>query len=112
MVIAAMIANFQDGSIAGKIQMGSGWWFNDNITGMENQMNALSLQGLLSRFVGMLTDSRSFVSYPRHDYFRRVLCNLIGRDVEAGLIPSGEMDRVCSMVEDISYNNAKNYFNF
>lgn len=112
MMVAAMIANFQDGSVPGKIQMGSGWWFNDNITGMESQMNALSLQGLLSRFVGMLTDSRSFVSYPRHEYFRRVLCNLIGKDVENGLIPCGEMDRVCKMVEDISYYNAKNYFGF
>lgn len=112
MMVAAMIANFQDGSVPGKIQMGSGWWFNDHITGMEDQMNALSLQGLLSRFVGMLTDSRSFVSYPRHDYFRRVLCRLIGKDLEAGLIPYGEMERVCGMVEDICYNNAKRYFNF
>lgn len=109
--VAAMAANFQDGSVAGKIQMGSGWWFNDHIRGMEAQMNALSSQGLLSRFVGMLTDSRSFLSYPRHDYFRRVLCNLIGKDVDAGLIPSGEMPRIERMVEDICYYNAKRYFN-
>lgn len=112
MMIAAMIANFQDGSIPGKIQFGSGWWFNDQIEGMEQQMNALSLQGLLSRFVGMLTDSRSFVSYPRHEYFRRILCNLIGKDVEAGLIPESEMSRVEAMVEDICYRNAVQYFNF
>ncbi len=111
-VIAAMAANFQDGSVAGKIQFGSGWWFNDQIDGMEQQMNALSLQGLLSRFVGMLTDSRSFVSYPRHEYFRRILCNLIGKDVENGLIPASEMPRVEAMIEDICYYNAKRYFNF
>ncbi len=110
--VAAMIANFQDGSVPGKIQMGSGWWFNDQIDGMEQQMNALSLQGLLSRFVGMLTDSRSFVSYPRHEYFRRVLCNLLGSDIDRGLIPRAELPRVRRMVEDICYNNAKEYFNF
>lgn len=111
-VTAALTANFQDGTIPGKIQFGSSWWFNDQIEGMTAQMNALSLQGLLSRFVGMLTDSRSFLSYPRHEYFRRVLCNLIGNDVESGLIPEGEMERVCGMVEDICYRNAKNYFCF
>ena len=111
-VIAAMAANFQDGSVPGKIQFGSGWWFNDQIDGMERQMNTLSLQGLLSRFVGMLTDSRSFVSYPRHEYFRRILCDLVGRDVEAGLIPECEMKRVEGMIEDICYNNAERYFNF
>lgn len=110
--IAAMIANFQDGKIPGKLQYGSGWWFNDQKDGMEQQMNALSLQGLLSRFVGMLTDSRSFVSYPRHDYFRRILCNLIGEDVEKGLLPVSEMSRIEQMVEDISYYNAKKYFDF
>ena len=110
--VAAMIANFQDGSYAGKIQMGSGWWFNDQINGMEDQMNALSNQGLLSRFVGMLTDSRSFLSYPRHDYFRRVLCNLLGSDIDRGLIPLSELPRVERMVEDVCYYNAKNYFNF
>jgi glucuronate isomerase len=110
--LAAMIANFQDGRTPGKIQMGSGWWFNDQLRGMEDQMNALSLQGLLSRFVGMLTDSRSFVSYPRHEYFRRLVCRILGRDVEEGLIPATEMSRVEGMVEDIAYRNAKAYFGF
>ena len=111
-MIATMIGNFQDGSIPGKIQFGSGWWFLDQKDGMEKQLNALSLLGLLSRFVGMLTDSRSFLSYPRHEYFRRTLCNLLGRDVENGEIPASEMDRVCQMVKDISYFNAKNFFQF
>lgn len=113
-VMATMIGNFQDGITAGKMQFGSGWWFNDQIDGMRRQMNSLSLLGLLSRFVGMLTDSRSFLSYPRHDYFRRTLCDLVGADVEAGLIPfSGyEERRLRQMVEDICYNNAKNYFKF
>ncbi len=110
--VAAMIGNFQDGSCPGKMQFGSAWWFNDHISGMEEQMNALSTQGLLSRFVGMLTDSRSFLSYPRHAYFRRILCNMLGRDLERGLLPMQEFDRVASMVSDISYYNAKNYFNF
>ncbi len=110
--VAAMIGNFQDGSFPGKIQMGSGWWFNDQINGMEAQMNALSTQGLLSRFVGMLTDSRSFLSYPRHEYFRRVLCNLLGTDLDRGLIPVSELNRVGQIVEDICYYNAKRYFNF
>ena len=111
-VIATMLGNFQDGTIPGKIQFGSGWWFLDQKDGMEKQMNALSVLGLLSRFVGMLTDSRSFLSYPRHEYFRRTLCNLVGRDVENGEIPVSEMDRVNQMIEDISYNNAKNFFKF
>ena len=111
-VVATMLGNFQDGSVPGKIQFGSGWWFLDQKDGMEKQMNALSLLGLLSRFVGMLTDSRSFLSYPRHEYFRRTLCNLLGRDVENGEIPYSEMPRVEQMVEDISYNNAKNFFQF
>ncbi|MBD5203162.1 MAG: glucuronate isomerase [Bacteroides sp.] len=113
-VIATMLGNFQDGSVAGKIQFGSGWWFLDQKDGMEKQMNALSLLGLLSRFVGMLTDSRSFLSYPRHEYFRRTLCNLVGNDVENGLIPytGYEEKRVNQMIEDICYNNAKNYFKF
>lgn len=113
-VMATMAGNFQDGSIAGKIQLGSGWWFNDQIDGMTRQMNALSTLGLLSRFVGMLTDSRSFVSYPRHEYFRRTLCNLVGNDVENGLIPyeGYEKERVRKMVEDICYYNAKSFFNF
>ena len=111
-VIATMLGNFQDGSVPGKIQFGSGWWFLDQKDGMEKQMNALSLLGLLSRFVGMLTDSRSFLSYPRHEYFRRTLCNLLGNDVENGEIPYEEIDRVNQMVEDICYNNAKKFFNF
>ena len=111
-VIATMLGNFQDGSIPGKIQFGSGWWFLDQKDGMEKQMNALSVLGLLSRFVGMLTDSRSFLSYPRHEYFRRTLCNLVGRDVENGEIPASEIERVNQMIEDISYNNAKNFFKF
>ena len=111
-LVATMIGNYQDGKIAGKMQFGSGWWFLDQHEGMEKQMNALSLQGLLSRFVGMLTDSRSFLSYPRHEYFRRTLCNLIGNDVEKGLLPVSEINFLGKMVENICYNNAKNYFNF
>ncbi len=110
-LVATMLGNFQDGSIPGKIQMGSGWWFLDQKDGMEKQMNSLSVLGLLSRFVGMLTDSRSLLSYPRHEYFRRILCNLLGNDVEKGLIPN-DMKLLGEMVENISYNNAKNYFNF
>ncbi len=113
-VIATMLGNFQDGTVAGKIQFGSGWWFLDQKDGMQKQMNALSLLGLLSRFVGMLTDSRSFLSYPRHEYFRRTLCNLVGTDIENGEIPytGYEEKRVNQMIEDICYNNAKNYFKF
>ena len=111
-MIATMIGNFQDGSVAGKIQFGSGWWFLDQKTGMEAQLNSLSNLGLLSRFVGMLTDSRSFLSYPRHEYFRRILCNLIGDDVEKGLLPRSEMKFLGQMVENICYNNAKNFFQF
>lgn len=111
-LIATMIGNFQDGSVAGKMQFGSGWWFLDQKTGMEAQMNSLSNLGLLSRFVGMLTDSRSFLSYPRHEYFRRILCNLIGNDIEQGLLPASEMKFLGEMVENISYKNAKQFFNF
>ncbi len=111
-LIATMIGNFQDGSVAGKIQFGSGWWFLDQKPGMINQMNSLSTLGLLSRFVGMLTDSRSFLSYPRHEYFRRILCNLIGNDVENGEIPASELEFVGQMVENICYNNAKDFFKF
>jgi glucuronate isomerase len=107
-VIATMAGNFNDGSVPGKMQFGSGWWFLDQKDGMQKQMNTLSNMGLLSRFVGMLTDSRSFLSYPRHDYFRRILCNLIGTDVEKGEIPN-DIDLTGSMVENISYYNAKNY---
>ena len=111
-MVATMIGNFQDGTIPGKIQFGSGWWFLDQKDGMERQMNSLSLLGLLSRFVGMLTDSRSFLSYPRHEYFRRTLCNLLGNDIEQGLLPASEIDFIGEMVENISYNNAKNFFKF
>ena len=111
-LITTMIGNFQDGSVAGKIQFGSGWWFLDQEIGMTAQMNSLSVLGLLSRFVGMLTDSRSFLSYPRHEYFRRILCNLIGTDVEKGKLPASELAFLGQMVEDISYNNAKNFFQF
>jgi glucuronate isomerase len=91
------------------MQFGSSWWFLDQKDGMEKQMNALSNMGLLSRFVGMLTDSRSFLSYPRHEYFRRLLCSILGNDVEAGLIPR-DLKLLGQMVEDICFNNAKNYF--
>ena len=110
-VYATMIGNFQDGKTPGKIQWGSGWWFLDQKDGMEKQMNALSNLGLLSRFVGMLTDSRSFLSYSRHEYFRRVLCNLLGDDVEKGLIPDDEQ-LLAEMVRNICYSNAKTYFGF
>ena len=108
-LFATMIGNYQDGSFPGKMQLGSGWWFLDQKNGMEAQMNALSVLGLLSRFVGMLTDSRSFLSYPRHEYFRRILCNLIGNDVENGEIPA-DMELLGQMVENISFNNAEEYF--
>ena len=111
-LIATMAGNFQDGTVPGKIQFGSGWWFLDQEAGIISQLNSLSLMGLLSRFVGMLTDSRSFVSYPRHEYFRRILCNLLGDDVEKGKIPASEIDFLGRMTEDISYNNAKNFFGF
>ena len=111
-MIATMIGNFQDGSVAGKIQFGSGWWFLDQKAGMEAQINSLSNLGLVSRFVGMLTDSRSFLSYPRHEYFRRILCNLIGTDVEQGLLPYSELPFLGKLVEDVSYYNAKNFFKF
>ncbi|MHC4563840.1 MAG: glucuronate isomerase, partial [Planctomycetota bacterium] len=108
-LIATMIGNFQGGSTPGKMQYGSGWWFLDQKDGMEEQMRVLANMGLLSRFVGMLTDSRSFLSYPRHEYFRRTLCNMLGGDVEAGLLPN-DMAVLGRMVEDICYNNARNYF--
>jgi len=108
-LLATMIGNFQDGSVAGKMQLGSGWWFLDQKDGMEDQMRVLSNLGLLSRFVGMLTDSRSFLSYPRHEYFRRILCNLIGQDVDNGELPN-DMPWLGQMVQDICFNNAKAYF--
>ena len=111
-VMMTMAYNFNDGTVPGKMQFGSGWWFLDQEVGMRRQMDALSVLGLFSRFVGMLTDSRSFISYPRHEYFRRILCDVIGSDVEKGKLPASEMDILGRMVEDISYNNAKNYFNF
>jgi len=110
-MMATMIGNFQDGSEPGKIQWGSGWWFLDQKDGMTNQLNTLSNLGLLSRFVGMLTDSRSFLSYSRHEYFRRILCNLIGNDVENGELPA-DIEFLGQMVEDISYKNAERYFRF
>lgn len=110
-VFATMVGNFQDGTVPGKMQFGSGWWFLDQKDGMEKQMNTLSNMGLLSRFVGMLTDSRSFLSYSRHEYFRRILCNLIGNDVENGELPA-DIKWLGKMVQDISYNNARSYFGF
>lgn len=110
-LLATMIGNFNDGSVAGKMQFGSGWWFLDQKDGMEKQINALSNMGLLSRFVGMLTDSRSFLSYPRHEYFRRVLCNLLGNDVENGELPN-DIALLGQLVQNICYNNAQEYFGF
>lgn len=107
-VMASMIGNFQDGSIPGKLQFGSGWWFLDQEEGMRWQINALSSQGLLARFIGMLTDSRSFLSYPRHEYFRRILCNLLGGDIETGRLPD-DMALIGAMVQDICYHNAHRY---
>jgi len=108
-LMATMIGNFQDGSMPGKMQFGSSWWFLDQKDGMQKQLNALSNMGLLSRFIGMLTDSRSFLSFPRHEYFRRILCNILGNDVDKGLLPN-DLKLLGKMVEDISYNNAKAYF--
>src|SRR5438067_13899904 len=104
-----MMGNFQDGSVAGKVQFGSGWWFHDQKEGIELQLNALSNCGLLSRFVGMTTDSRSFMSFPRHEYFRRVLCNLLGNEMDSGLLPDSE-ELAGSMVRDICFQNARSYF--
>ena len=110
-LLVTMMGNFQDGSVPGKMQHGSAWWVLDQKEGMERQMKDLSQTGLLSRFVGMLTDSRSFLSYTRHEYFRRVLCNMLGNDMAEGFIPD-EPDMVGRMVEDICYNNAAGYFGF
>lgn len=110
-VMATMIGNFNDGSTKGKVQFGSGWWFLDQKDGMTKQLNALSNMGLISCFVGMLTDSRSFLSFPRHEYFRRILCNLLGDEIKRGELPN-EMKWIGKMVSDISYNNAKEYFDF
>ena len=111
-LLAVMAYTFNDGTFPGKMQLGSGWWFLDQEDGMRKQMNALSALGLLSRFVGMLTDSRSFISYPRHEYFRRILCDVLGRDLADGKLPASEMDFIRQMLKDISYNNAKRYFDF
>jgi glucuronate isomerase len=110
-VLATMIGNFQDGTVPGKMQFGAAWWFLDQLDGMTKQVEALSTMGLLSRFVGMLTDSRSFLSYPRHEYFRRLLCNILGRDMERGLVPD-DTELVGGMVRDICHDNAERYFGF
>lgn len=110
-LMATMTGNFNDGSVAGKIQWGSGWWFLDQKDGMIKHMNALSNMGLLSRFVGMLTDSRSFISFPRHEYFRRILCNMFGEEIENGELPN-DMAWTGKVIQDICYNNALHYFNF
>ena len=110
-VLGTMLGNFQGGGVAGKIQFGSGWWFNDQRDGMESQMRALANLGMIARFVGMLTDSRSFVSYTRHEYFRRIMCNLLGKWVEDGEYPA-DMETLKKIAADISYYNAKNYFGF
>ena len=110
-LLATMTGNFQDGTIVGKMQFGSSWWFLDQKDGMEKQINALSNMGLLSHFVGMLTDSRSFLSFPRHEYFRRILCNLMGQDVENGELPA-DLAWLGKLVKDISYTNASEFFNF
>ena len=110
-LFATIVGSFQDGSSPGKMQLGSAWWFLDQLDGMRRQLDALSNMGLLSRFVGMLTDSRSFVSFSRHDYFRRLLCNLLGDDVTRGLLPD---DRALlgGLVQDVCFRNARAYFGF
>jgi glucuronate isomerase len=110
-LMAGMIGNFNDGTVAGKMQFGSAWWFLDQKDGMKKQINALSNIGLLSRFVGMLTDSRSFLSFPRHEYFRRLLCNFFGEDIENGELPD-DIEWTGKVIQDICYNNAKTYFKF
>jgi glucuronate isomerase len=109
-VMATMIGNFNDGSVKGKVQWGSGWWFLDQKDGMTKQINALSSMGLISSFIGMLTDSRSFLSFPRHEYFRRILCNLLGNEIKNGELPN-DIEWIGKLVSDISYYNAKTYFN-
>ena len=110
-VLGTMLGNFQSGPFKSKLQFGSGWWFNDNEDGMISQMKALGNLGILGKFIGMLTDSRSFVSYPRHEYFRRILCNLLGEWVESGRYPE-DFDSLEKIVKGISYSNAKEYFGF
>ena len=108
-LFATMTGNFNDGSVAGKIQWGSAWWFLDQKDGMTQQLNALSNAGLLSRFVGMLTDSRSFLSFPRHEYFRRILCQLFGEEIEIGELPY-DVDWIGKVIQDICFHNARDYF--
>jgi glucuronate isomerase len=110
-MLVTMAGNFQDGSIPGKMQLGSAWWFLDQLDGMTKQLEALSQMGVLSTFVGMLTDSRSFLSYTRHEYFRRLLCNILGQDMSRGLLPM-DYALVGRLVKDVSYNNAAGYFGF
>jgi glucuronate isomerase len=110
-MMATMIGNFNDGTVAGKVQWGSAWWFLDQKDGMLKQLNALSNMGLISRFVGMITDSRSFLSYPRHEYFRRILCGLFGKEIENGEMPA-DMEWTARLIRDISYYNARNFFNW
>lgn len=110
-LFATMAGNFNDGSVPGKVQFGSAWWFLDQKDGMTKQINALSNMGLISRFVGMLTDSRSFLSFPRHEYFRRLLCDLFGTEIEKGELPN-DIPWVGKIIQDICFNNAKNYFNW
>jgi glucuronate isomerase len=108
-VMASMIGNFQDGSIPGKMQFGPAWWFLDTKKGMLDQMDVLSNMGMLSQFIGMETDSRSFLSYPRHEYFRRILCNMLGEEIQKGELPN-DLELIGKIVKDICYNNAKKYF--
>ena len=110
-MLATMIGNFQDGSVPGKIQLGSAWWFLDQKDGMERQLEAISQLGSLRRFVGMVADSRSFLSFSRHEYFRRILCNVLGRDMAAGLLPR-DFDLVGGLVEDVCFRNAESFFGF
>ena len=109
--LVSVLGSFQDGSTVGKMQFGSAWWFMDQKDGIERQLEALSQNGLLRNFVGMVTDSRSFLSYPRHEYFRRILCNKLGGEIEAGLLPN-DLELVGALVKDVSYNNAATYFGF
>jgi glucuronate isomerase len=110
-ILATVMGNFQGGGVAGKMQLGSAWWYNDTKDGMLEQMRTLANVGLLSRFVGMLTDSRSFLSYTRHEYFRRLVCNLLGEWAEAGEVPA-DLELLGGIAQGIAYNNAKEYFNF
>jgi glucuronate isomerase len=110
-VLATMIGNFNDGSVEGKMQFGSAWWFLDQEDGIIKQLNTLSSMGLLSKFVGMITDSRSFLSFPRHEYFRRILCNLFGEEIENGELPN-DIEWTGKIIQDVCYYNAKKYFNW